>query len=70
MKTETMSTASLVPGTLVTVKVAAATLAISKATFWNRFAKTGLVPPIKFGLRCTRFRADDLLALVNPVDNA
>lgn len=49
---------------LVTDKQAAALLSISRATWWRKYAKTGLVPVVRLGPRCTRFRLLDIEALL------
>lgn len=56
-------TAPLVPGTLVTDRVGAAALGIGKTKFWS-LVKAGLLQPVRFGNRCTRFQSDAVLALI------
>ena len=52
----------LVPGTLVQDKTGAAALGVSRTKFWA-LVKDGLLTPVRFGNRCTRFKSDEILAL-------
>jgi len=55
----------LQPGTLVQDKIGAAILGIGRTKFWS-LVKSGKLTPIKLGsCRCTRFRSDEILALIN-----
>lgn len=54
----------LVPGTLVSDKTAAAALSISRSHFWGTVVKSGKVPAVKLTQRTTRFRSDDVIALI------
>ena len=58
----------LPPGVLATDKQCAGVLAISRAHFWKAPVGTGLVPPVRLSPRTTRFRSDDVLALMKPVE--
>ena len=56
--------APLVPGTLITDKTAAAALSISRSHFWDYLVKQKKLNPVKLSPRTTRFRTDDVLALM------
>lgn len=56
-------TGPLVPGCLVPDRVGAAALGIGKTKFWT-LVKMGLLQPVRFGKRCTRFRSDEILTLI------
>jgi predicted DNA-binding transcriptional regulator AlpA len=51
------------PGTLVSDKIVAATLGVGRTKVWL-MAKEGTLTPTKLGNRCTRFRTDQVLALI------
>lgn len=53
----------LVSGTLVQDKAGAAALSIGRTKFWG-LVKEGKLTPVRLGTRCTRFRADEILALI------
>lgn len=53
----------LMPGTLVTDRVGAAALGVGRTKFWA-LVKSGLLQPVRFGKRCTRFQSDGVLALI------
>lgn len=54
----------LLPGGLVTDRVGMAFLGVGRTKFWS-LVKDGTLRPVKFGQRCTRFRADEILSLIN-----
>ncbi len=66
-KQKTLQIEALPPGVLATDRQCAGMLGISRATFWSRFVGTGLIPAIRLTSRTTRFRTDDVLALMKPV---
>jgi prophage regulatory protein len=49
--------AAMVPGALLTVKTVSAITGLSAATIYRKVASGNFPPPIKLGLRCTRFGA-------------
>lgn len=53
----------LMPGTLVPDRVGAAALGVGRTKFWA-LVKSGLLQPVRFGKRCTRFRSDEILTLI------
>ena len=55
----------LTPGTLVSDKTAAAALSISRSHFWGYVVKQNKLTPVKLSPRTTRFRADEVLALIS-----
>lgn len=56
--------ATLSPGCLVTDKTAAAALCISRSHLWGHLVKQKKLTPVKLSPRTTRFRTDDVLALM------
>ncbi len=54
---------TLMPKTLVSDKTGAQALSIGRTKFWG-LVKDGKLTPIKLGTRCTRFRSDQILELV------
>jgi excisionase family DNA binding protein len=50
---------------LVTVKQIAAQLAVHPSTIWRMVERGDLPPPIRIGLRCTRWSADAVEDFVN-----
>lgn len=55
---------TLIPGTLISDKSAAAALSISRSHFWGCLVKNNKLTPVKLSPRTTRFRADDVIALI------
>lgn len=53
----------LMPGCLIQDKTGAAALGIGRTKFWA-LVKAGRLQPVRFGKRCTRFRSDEVLALI------
>ncbi len=53
----------LVPGTLIQDKIAAKALGISRSTFW-KIVKSGALNPVKLATKTTRFKVDDIIALI------
>lgn len=53
----------LAPKTLITDKTGAKALGIGRTKFWS-LVKAGVIQPIKLGTRCTRFRAEQVLGLM------
>lgn len=54
----------LMPGTLISDKTVAAVLGVGRTKVWL-LAQEGKLVPVKLGNRCTRFHADQVLALIN-----
>ena len=55
---------TLVPGTLVSDKIIAAALSISRSHLWGNLVKNGKLNPVKLSQRTTRFRTDEAIALI------
>jgi predicted DNA-binding transcriptional regulator AlpA len=56
--------APLQPGLLVNDRTVAAFLGIGRTKVWA-LAKDGTLSPVRLGNRCTRFKTDDIIAVIN-----
>lgn len=54
----------LLPGALVDYKTGMMVLGVKRTKFWS-LVKEGKLTAIRMGSRCTRFRTDEILALIN-----
>jgi len=54
----------LLPGLLVNDRTVAAVLGIGRTKVWA-MAKDGTLSPVRLGNRCTRFKTDDVIAVIN-----
>lgn len=60
-----VTTTILTPGTLISDKTAATALSISRSHLWGYLVKQRKLIPVKLSPRTTRFRTDEVLALMS-----